>query len=259
MKIFYLHTGLIKNTFKIIFSLTIFLITSFNTNDKVTENSNKLKAKKQGYIKDRDGNKYDTIHYKGYAIMIENLQTKTFANGDKIEEIESAQDWKENNKKQYAGWCYYNNTKSYKRDFGILYSSATISDLRELAPDGWHVPSSKEWKEIIGGFSNKSPNKTMKCNLKTDWLIQLIKEKGDKADYTQIQSDKLNFTGYGFRDHRGNFKGKNVHEGKAAYLFLSDSKYMIVDWLSTSFKDYDFKDNNYGNLGAYVRCIKKLD
>jgi hypothetical protein len=34
---------------------------------------------------------------------------------------------------------------------------------------------------------------------------------------------------------------------------------MIVGWLSTSFKDYDYQDKRYGNLGAYVRCIKKID
>jgi uncharacterized protein (TIGR02145 family) len=230
---------------------------NFNNSDYQT--TKKLEIKKQGYITDRDGNKYDTIHYKGYAIMIENLQTKTFANGDKIEQIKSNKDWKENNKKKESGWCYYNNQKSYKKEHGILYTAATISDLRELAPEGWHIPSSQEWKKIIGGFYNKRPNRSMDCELKTKFIEDVVKEKKNNADRGQIQTVKLNFTGYGFRDYRGNFKGETVHDGKAAYLFLSDSKYMIVGWLATDIKDYDFADKFSGNFGAYVRCIKKLD
>ena len=111
-------------------------MSTIDNNYNSTHDFSVLETKKQGYITDRDGNKYDTIHYKGYAIMVENLRTKTFANGDKIEEIERNEDWIANNNKQDAGWCYYNNEKSYYREHGLMYTSATISDLRDLAPDG---------------------------------------------------------------------------------------------------------------------------
>jgi len=214
-------------------------------------------SKKKGYITDRDGNTYDTIHYKGYAIMVESLRTTTFANGDEIERIKSDEDWKENNKTQKAGYCYYDNSKAYAKKYGLMYTPYTVYDKRGIAPEGWYIPTSKEWKKIIGGYSNKSPNSSINCELYTKWMEDNM--YNPKPSESQLLSQKLNFRGYGFRDYKGNFKGEQVHEGKAAYIFTSDHKYMEVGWLATKFKDHKHENTTSGNLGAYIRCVKKLN
>lgn len=223
-----------------------------NTKDKIPEKP------KRGYIKDRDGNKYDTIHYKGYAIMVENLKTTTFANGDKIERIKSAKDWKNNNKEQKPGYCYYNNSKGYNKEFGVLYTPYTIYDERQLAPDGWHIPTSKEWKKIIGGYSNRNPNLSLNCRLYTKKVKEYI-EEAKKPYYKDLIAQKLNFTGHGFRDYKGNFKGMQGSTGRAAYVHTSDDRWLQVDWLGTKIRDNDYHNTFTGNLGAYIRCVKKLN
>jgi len=74
-----------------------------------------------------------------------NLNVDQYRNGDPIPEVKDAKEWA--NLKTGA-WCYYDNNPANGEKYGKLYNWYAVNDPRGLAPDGWHVPSDAEWKEL---------------------------------------------------------------------------------------------------------------
>ncbi|MGB2764839.1 MAG: fibrobacter succinogenes major paralogous domain-containing protein [Candidatus Aminicenantaceae bacterium] len=84
--------------------------------------------------------------------MAENLNVKTFRNGDPIPKVKSPEKWEESK----AAWCFYkNNSKNGKR-YGPLYNWNAINDGRGLAPAGWHVPSNAEWQTLVNYLGGRA-------------------------------------------------------------------------------------------------------
>lgn len=44
--------------------------------------------------------------------------------------------------------CVQNNDEINLPTYGYLYNWFAVVDSRGLAPDGWHVPTDEEWKEL---------------------------------------------------------------------------------------------------------------
>ena len=81
--------------------------------------------------------------------MAKNLDVTHFRNGDPIPEAKNDKDWDAAAKKKKPAWCYYNNNSANGKKYGKLYNWYAVSDLRGLAPNGWHIPSEDEWLELI--------------------------------------------------------------------------------------------------------------
>ena len=47
-----------------------------------------------------------------------------------------------------GAWCSYDNNSSNVETYGLLYNWFTVVDDRDVAPDGWHVPTDEEWKKL---------------------------------------------------------------------------------------------------------------
>lgn len=101
-----------------------------------------------GTMTDQDGNEYKTFHINGQTWMAENLRTRKYRNGDDIPKIVSNTSWTD---LTTGAYCNYNNTENIDTiaTYGRLYNWYTISDSRNLAPDGWHVPTDAEWTTLI--------------------------------------------------------------------------------------------------------------
>ncbi len=83
-------------------------------------------------VRDIDGHVYHTVVIGSQTWMVENLQTTRFRNGDPIAE----------------SWYYGDDI--FKGDlYGKLYSWYAAMDIRGLAPEGWHVPTETEWRQLI--------------------------------------------------------------------------------------------------------------
>jgi uncharacterized protein (TIGR02145 family) len=108
-----------------------------------------------GTVKDIDGNVYKTITIGTQTWMAENLRTTHYQNGEPIPEVTNSTEWTH----LYTGaYCNYLNTRD-KNDiatFGRLYNWFTISDKRNIAPAGWHVPSVDEWTILEGYVGGES-------------------------------------------------------------------------------------------------------
>ena len=93
-----------------------------------------------GTVSDIDNHVYQTVKIGNQWWMAENLIVTKYRNGDPIINVGSKLD--------SAIW---NNTKSgeyFMGSLGLLYNWYAIGDPRGIAPEGWHIPSDDEWKEL---------------------------------------------------------------------------------------------------------------
>lgn len=78
-----------------------------------------------------------------------NLDVSKFRNGDLIPELITKEDWDNAANNSKPGWCYYKGDPKNGQKMGKLYNWYALSDSRNIAPTGWHVASSEEWKTLI--------------------------------------------------------------------------------------------------------------
>jgi len=86
-----------------------------------------------------------------------NLDVSTFRNGDTIPEAKTREEWKIAGEKGNPAWCYYENNSTNGQKYGKLYNWYAVSDNRNLAPLGWHIPTDAEWTiltDFLGGERN---------------------------------------------------------------------------------------------------------
>lgn len=104
-------------------------------------------------FKDIDGNVYSTIRIGELIWSGENLKTTKYRNGDPILFISDHNEWF-NNLNPAA--CIYNNDTLLGNKFGYLYNSASVLDIRNIAPKGYRVATDSDWQNLInflGGFN----------------------------------------------------------------------------------------------------------
>lgn len=200
----------------------------------------------------QDGRTYKTVQIGNQTWMAENLNVSTYRNGDSISQFQ------ENGKKMtfkknvgwtsaFAGaWSYYETDSGIDSTYGKIYNGFAVFDPRGLAPEGWHIPTSEDWKQLAEALGGKD-------------------EAGSKMKSTEGWEDNGNgtnesgFTGFpnGLRTAKGDFRGK----GSYGYWWTSTRK--IGDH---AFVCYLFKGNNKFHFwtgesleffaGTAVRCVK---
>jgi len=97
-------------------------------------------------VTDIDGNTYKTIKIGDQCWMAENLKVTHFRNGDEIPNVTDNNIWINLTS---GALCNYNNDEANVTTNGRLYNWYAIQDSRNLAPNGWHVPSDAEWQTMI--------------------------------------------------------------------------------------------------------------
>jgi uncharacterized protein (TIGR02145 family) len=80
--------------------------------------------------------------------MAENLQTTKYQNGDLIGT--TTLDISAEIAPKYQ-WVY-----GVLYEYGRLYSGYAVSDIRNICPTGWHVPSDVEWTSLITYLGGES-------------------------------------------------------------------------------------------------------
>lgn len=91
----------------------------------------------------------DEVQIGNQIWMTKNLNVDKFRNGDPIPEVKTAEEWRLAAVNKKAAWCYFNNDPAIGEKFGRLYNWFALTDPRGLAPAGWHIPSYKEWEELV--------------------------------------------------------------------------------------------------------------
>ncbi|KAA3617097.1 MAG: hypothetical protein D8M58_04125 [Calditrichaeota bacterium] len=108
-------------------------------------------------VTDIDGNVYKTVKIGDQWWMAENLKVTHYRNGDAIPNVTDNTEW--TNLTTGAN-CAYNNDNGNIETYGLLYNWYAVDDSRNIAPEGWHIPTDEEWKklEIHLGMSKSEAN-----------------------------------------------------------------------------------------------------
>ncbi len=125
-----------------------------------------------GTLSDYDGNTYGWIGIGKQAWMSENLKTTHYSDGTSIPYVEDNDQW-DNLGTQGKAYCWYDHQSTNRDIYGGLYtwagamnragsSDSNPSGIQGACPDGWHLPSDSEWKqlEIFLGMSPTEANNT---------------------------------------------------------------------------------------------------
>ena len=96
-------------------------------------------------LTDIDGNVYKVIKIGEQYWMAENLRVTRYRNGDYINKIESNTEWSNTSD---GAFCEYGDNDLDVLTYGLLYNWYAVVDPRNIAPEGWHVPTDLEWREL---------------------------------------------------------------------------------------------------------------
>lgn len=96
-------------------------------------------------VTDIDGNVYQTVKIGDQWWMAENLKVANYRNGEEIPEVTDNSTW---TSLSTGARCVYGNDANNADTYGYLYNWYAVNDSRNIAPDGWHVPTDEEWKEL---------------------------------------------------------------------------------------------------------------
>ena len=216
-------------------------------------------------ITDKDGNVYTSVTIGTQVWLVENLKTTKYRNGDLIgTTTPSTLDITAETTPKYQ-WAYDGN-ESNAATYGRLYTWYAVTDIRNLCPTGWHVPSDVEWTTlenylIANGYNydgTTTENKIAKSlATATNWTSSSNTGVVGNTDFP----GKRNATGFsalpgGIREGGGTFTGDLSFYG----LWWSSTE---SDWDQyLAMIGYIHADNSYFDRGGYlkvrgasVRCV----
>ena len=105
------------------------------------------------FTDERDGKIYKTVLIGNQCWMRENLETKSYRNGDSIPQVTETQEWSN----LYSGaWCYYKNGQDFGTIYGNLYNWYAVNDPRGICPPGWYVPEESDWVQLTNFLGGKA-------------------------------------------------------------------------------------------------------
>lgn len=170
--------------------------------------------------------------------MTKNLDVDCYANGDPIPQVQNPDEWE---RLKTGAWCYYNNDPSNGKKYGKLYNWYAINDERGLAPQGFKVPSMKDWNLLFIHFGDDVAGQKLKS--KIGW-----KEEGNGTN-----ESKLNFFPGGYRNYSTYF-GINEYTHIWSSTEENEQSAFYVDL--NYYADNVFSTHTFKYSGFYVRCIK---
>ena len=185
----------------------------------------------------------------------ENLNVDRFRNGDPIPQAKTKEEWKRAGVNKQPAWCYYNNDPKNGESYGKLYNWYAVSDRRGLAPQGWHIPSDADWKQLtdflggerIAGTEMKSTSGWSECLIST----------GDYLSGNGTNTSGFNGLPGGVRAYNGAF----VNIGEYGYWWSASE--FNTDGAYTRRLNYDFYQNWHAyrmydlkSEGLSVRCLR---
>jgi uncharacterized protein (TIGR02145 family) len=154
-------------------------------------------------VTDRDGNVYPAVWIGDDLWMAECLKVKHYPNGDAIpvvDDFDVMQNYLDN---KVGAYCYYNFDSNIGNDYGFLYTweAATADNWSKdknpgqgICPDGWHLPSAREWNELKDYLSTGTKEEQERSESIVNYFFK-IREQG-LDHWTFSSEDYTNETGF---------------------------------------------------------------
>jgi len=197
----------------------------------------------QRTVTDIDGNVYNTVTIGTQIWMVENLKVTHYRNKEPIPIVSDHMKW---SFLESGACCDYDNSFFNCEAYGKLYNYYAIVDDRRLCPDGWHIPTDKEWSELTYYLGEKSNAAGKLKEETTDYWQSPNTEANNASCFTALPG--------GNRASDGSF----AHLGSGGYWW-SSSKFGTNDaWSRYIFYNSGNVYRYDGNIGSAfsVRCLK---
>lgn len=230
---------------QILFSLALLVLISCSKNTTESEED----EGKTGTIKDVEGNVYQVIKIGSQWWMAENLKVTQYRNGEWIINVTGSKTWPA---LTTGAFCNYDNDFNNKAIYGNLYNWHAVTDGRNIAPVGWHVPTDDEWQTLIDYLGG---NTLAGGKMKTTGTI----EAGDGL-WSEPNEGATNESGFsalpgGYRLGQGTFDGL----GSTPYFWSSTESGDSTAWrcyLNSGNSDASCEDSGWKQAGYSIRCIR---
>ncbi|HLN72853.1 MAG TPA: fibrobacter succinogenes major paralogous domain-containing protein [Prolixibacteraceae bacterium] len=234
----------IKNC-RYVFSVTAIALLLILINGCKKDNENPYQV-----VADIDGNIYQTIKIGNQEWMVENLKTKRYRNGDSIYYMPDNQKWAQTG---LGAWCYPENNSANDKIYGKFYNGYAVVDSRNIAPEGWHVPTAAElW--TLNLYISEHPGVSVAvakalADIKHWYISSTVNTPGN--DMTTNNASGFSALPGGLRRPGGDF-GFDSFE-KDGYWWSTDEMVWNLNYNNT---DVNVIYEGNKNFGYSVRCIK---
>lgn len=181
--------------------------------------------------------------------MKENLKVKTFRNGDPIAESKTTEEWIRLYNEEEPAWTVYLWENDSERLYGVIYNYYAMIDPRGLAPDGWRIPTSTDFFELVefnGGAIN-APIKLMSKNL---WK----RNPGNNESGFNVTPGSEIWAGgsFGFRNEYVTYWTSSLStNGNLIFININDEITQELSFNSSNPLSRVLQDK----AGFYIRCI----
>jgi len=196
-----------------------------------------------GTVTDIDGNVYQTVTIGTQVWMAENLKVTHYRNGDPIPNVTDNTEWQG---LSTGAYCNYDNDEHNVATYGRFYNWYAVDDSRNIAPEGWHVPSDAEWQTLVDFLGGDAvAGGKMKEAGYTHWLSPNTGATNESG-FTALPD--------GYRNYLGTFN----YIGYDAYFWSSTVDYGSIAWARLLNYNYSvvYRYHNVNRSGYSVRCVK---
>ena len=205
-------------------------------------------------LSDIDGNTYEIVKIGDQWWMAENLKVTRYRNGETIPNITSDTAWSNLNT---GAMCSLYNLEINVATFGRLYNWYAIVDSQNIAPEGWHIPTDEEWKELEMhlGMSQDEADRELYRGTDEGGLMKATgTELWDSPNAGATNESGFSALPSGYRHPNGIFYDKyritgfwSSSETSNNYAYYRTLKYN---------SSIIFRENYYKKYGFSIRCVK---
>lgn len=196
----------------------------------------------QQVVRDIDGNAYRMVRMGNQVWMAEDLRVTHYRNGDPIMHVPQDSLW---TVIDFGAWCTYNNQTDSTS--GLLFNWYAIQDERQIAPEGWHIPSIDEVKELVVYLGGDTiAGNRLKSDIPFAW---------SNAIEPTTHPSGFNALPNGYRDP---YLGMFHTRGSNGYWWTQTESYELYSWSNRIFNSYANvkREAAQKRCGLSVRCIR---
>ena len=247
----------------VILSLFIIILLSCSKEDKSSTSEIKDTETKSSTltVKDIEGNVYQTVQIGEQIWMAENLKVTHYNNGNPIPDIDDEWDDAFGTDGYYAA---YNDNVANVDIYGYLYNWHAVST-GMLAPEGWHVATFEEWKELqkhltwVWEEGNPSPTIIKNGGSKLAGRADLW-EDGELENNQEFGTSGFNALPGGAFDSSG-YRGNHLGALGRFWTSTEDLNWEMAHscklYSNRPIIEFDYMSRRY--KGFSIRCIKDKD
>ncbi len=224
----------------------------------------------QQKVKDIDGNVYNTVQIGEQVWMVQNMRATRYSDGTRIPLITETNEWESLSTVDKAYSWLHNDSVSFVETYGALYTwpaatnsipgePAKLSKIQGVCPEGWHVPSDEEFKQLemyLGMSRDEADKRQLRgtnegCMMAGNadlWVDGRLKQNPDfgKSGFNAVPGGLRYVTGkFGDYKHDAYYWTSTAPIDEKAFGRIIPSKDI------ESYRDAHRKD-----AGFSVRCLK---